>query len=275
MKQRIDTPEETKSLPVQAEQLPADEIKQLAQKLLKTRGGQARLISRLGNIYATAIGKDFMVLFSPGGWGNTPWEDVQDWEKSIVHGVVGVLGKLGYSYGLTQYLRGGKPRLGHMMDIARDIRFFTTGVSPRAEIMAEELKFLAGRLPQVKIILVGASQGAAFNNSVMKKLGGQDRIFSIELGTFFPYMKRRVLTERTLAVDSNGIMPDPMCQRDLWVGTRAYIAAIRRYFKQRAQGERIRFNRCINTPGHEYRWDFPAVKPNITRFLTTQFGEKS
>ncbi|MDP2918983.1 MAG: hypothetical protein Q8O43_02030 [Dehalococcoidia bacterium] len=274
MKQRTETPEKVTPVPEETEPVPLREIERLAEKLFKNRQKRRQVVDRLRGIYEQALGKDILVVFSPGGWGNTPWDDVQDWEQSIVYGVLPVLEKLGYRYGMAQYLRGGKPRLAHMIDMLRDIRFFTTGVSPRSVTAAEELKFLVANLPAVKLILVGASQGAAFNNAVMQKLGKQDHIFSIELGTFFPYMKWRALTDRTLAVDSNGIVRDPMCQRDLWVGTRAYLAAIGRYFKRRARGECIRFTRCINTPGHEYRWEYPAVSESITRFLTARFGVK-
>jgi hypothetical protein len=87
-------------------------------------------------------------------------------------------------------------------------------------------------------------------------------------------MRRRQLTTRNLAIDSNGLMRDPMCHRDLWKGTKAYFIAFVRWFKYKAQGNPQKFTNCINTPGHEYQWEYPEVHGRITEFLTAVFGEK-
>jgi hypothetical protein len=244
-----------------------------AKRLTGDPQARIRLITQLHNMYAGALQKEFLVIHSPGGWGNSPWEEVQDWEKSIVTGVTSTLLNIGHNYYVTQYLRGGKTK-GHFLDILRDVRFFNSGVSHRAEVLAEGLKLITKYLPEKNIILVGASQGAAFDNATMQDLGHLSHVYSIELGTFFPYMKRRKLTERTLAIDSNGLMRDPICNRDLLAGLRAYMGAFGRWSKLRAMGKRVKFTRCINTPGHEYRWEFPAVHTNITKFLVEKFATK-
>ena len=153
-------------------------------------------------------------------------------------------------------------------------RFFIFGTSYRAQVLAEELKFLTVNLPKLRIILVGASQGAAFDNMVMIKLGETNSVFSLELGTFFAHMRRRRLTKQNLAIDSNGLMKDPMCHRDLWKGTKSYFMAFVKWFKYKAQGTPMKFTQCINTPGHEYQWEYPEVHGRITEFLTAVFGEK-
>lgn len=110
-------------------------------------------------------------------------------EKSIVTGVTATLEKLGYSYSVVQYFRSGNGWLRHMMDTPKEARFFFSGASPRAKVMAEELRLVLKYLPNLRIILAGASQGAAFDNAAMRKLGKHDRIFSVELGTFFPMFR--------------------------------------------------------------------------------------
>jgi hypothetical protein len=105
-------------------------------------------------------------------------------------------------------------------------------------------------------------------------MGADERVYSIELGTFFAHMRRRQLTKRNLAIDNNGFMKDPMCQRDLWQGTKSYFKAFVRWFNYKIQGKPVKFTNCINTPGHEYQWEFPEVKGRITRFLRDSFGEK-
>ena len=227
----------------------------------------------LQEMYSAARNKDVLVIHSPGGWGNAHWEDIQGWEKSIVTGVTAALEKLGYSQTIKGYLRCGDALWGGR-SWYKEAKYFLFGTNYRAQVLAEEIKFLTVNLPKLRIILVGASQGAAFNNTVMVHLGNVERVYSIELGTFFAHMRRRQLTTRNLAIDSNGLMSDPMCHRDLWKGTKAYFMAFVRWFKYKAQGNPQKFTNCINTPGHEYQWEYPEVHGRITDFLTTAFGEK-
>lgn len=249
-------------------------IEQLAGRLFpRQRKKREQLAAQLLEMYTQACDKDFLVIHSPGGWGNAHWQDVSDWEKSIVTGVTATLEKLGYSFIMEQYFRSGDVLWGPK-SVFREAQFFLWGASYRAEVLVEELKFIVHNLPKVKVVLVGASQGAAFNNTAMMNIDNPERIYSIELGTFFPHMPRRKITERTLAIDSNGLMNDPMCHRDLRVATKAYLGAFYRWFKYRAIGKPMKFTHCINTPGHEYRWEYPAICGRITEFLTTKFGEK-
>jgi hypothetical protein len=276
LKQHIKTSSPVHSLSAENGKTLKEEINGLAQRLFpKSPVKREKMAARVWEMYTNASGKDFLAIHSPGGWGNTQWEGLLDWEKSIVTGVTSTLEKMGYIYIMMQYFRSGDSWWAHMSDIFKEARFFLTGVSYRAEVMAEELKFLIQHLPGLKVILVGASQGAAFNNAVMILLGNTERIYSLELGTFFPHMPRRVITDRTLVIDSNGLMPDPICHRDLWAGTKAYIRGTYRWFKYRIQGHPVKYTHCTNTPGHEYKWEYPAVHSNITEFLTARFGVKS
>ena len=116
--------------------------------------------------------------------------------------------------------------------------------------MAAELTFIARHLPALNIIMLGASQGAAFGNAVMRRINGLPNVYSIELGLIFPHMKRRIVTGRTLAVDSNGQVPDPIVNLNLKVALTAYcyralpLAAIQTGGKSRKI-----VSYCINAPG--------------------------
>ena len=58
--------------------------------------------------------------------------------------------------------------------------------------------------------MVGVSQGAGFSNAVMRQLGDGHRVYSIELGTMFVHVPRRLCNDHTLAIDSNGIVARPV-----------------------------------------------------------------
>ncbi|MFC2035037.1 hypothetical protein ACFLUJ_02820 [Chloroflexota bacterium] len=231
----------------------------------------AEFTNRLRDIYARAQGRDFLLIHNPGGWGCTPLEHLLRWERSIVEGVSANIERLGYSWLLTQYFRSSTSWHAHLQSVPEEARYFLKGESFKAMVMAAELKLISKHINNLKILLIGASQGAAFSNSVMRHLGEFHQIYSIELGLFFPHMSRRVITERTLAIDSNGTMPDPMVHRDLIAGSKAYITAPFRWIKYKLQGKAEKFTYCINAPGHNYSWEYPEVQRQIIDFLETNF----
>ena len=250
-----------------------EEVNDIAKQLF---GGNVEkrigFVDRLRETYRKAQGNDFLLIHNPGGWGGTRLEQLLKWERSVVEGIRGTIEHLGYSYLLTQYFRGGRSWWAHARDIIKEARFFLTGESTQAAIAAAEFKFIAEHSNNLKVLLIGASQGAAFSNAVMRHLNGVNQVYSIEMGTFFPHVPRRVITDRTLALDNNGLMPDPMCHRNLLAGFEAYITAPFRWVKYRRQGNPQKFTYCINAPGHDYSWEYPEVRGKITDFLTTNFG---
>ncbi len=252
-----------------------EEASRLAQQLfgndIKKR---TSFTNRLLDICTRAQGKDFLLIHNPGGFGSTLVEHLLQWERSILEGVTATIERLGYSCLLTQYFRCGHSWWAHMMDMKEQIGFFFKGKSSQANILAAELKFITRHLDTLKVLLIGVSQGAAFSNAVMRRLNGPHQVYSIELGLFFPHLSRRVVTERTLAIDSNGIMPDPMTHRNLKAGFKAYVAAPFKWTKYRLQGKPEKFTHCINTPGHEYDWSYPEVQRQIIDFLEVNFGTK-
>jgi hypothetical protein len=251
------------------------EANQLAQQLFGSHNKKCtRFASRLLDMCTKAQDKDFLLIHNPGGWGSTPLEHCLEWERSIVEGVKFTIERLGYSSFVTQHFRGGRSWWAHLWDLREQLRFFFKGRSTRTKILAAELKFITRHRDSLRVILVGASQGAAFGNTVMRQLDGLRRVYSIELGIVFAHMSRRVITERTLAIDSNGVVPDPMAHRDLSEGLKAYVTAPFRWLKYLLQRKPRKLSDCINVPGHEYNWEYPEVRKKIENFLETRFGVK-
>lgn len=231
----------------------------------------AGFTNRLMDIYAKTKGKDFLIIHNPGGWGTTHLQNLLQWERSHVEGVSATIEKLGYTRFLMQYFRTNSGWREIMRDIREQTRFFTT----KANTMAAELRFLIRHLKDLRVIMIGVSQGAAFSNAVLQHLHSLDRIFSIELGMPFPYKSRRVITENTLALDSNGLMPDALMEWDVPTIARTYLLAPFRWLKYKLQGKQIKFTYCINVPGHDYNWDYPEVQRQVEEFLNLNFGTKS
>jgi hypothetical protein len=249
-----------------------EEAYQLARKLfgndtVKSTGFTSRLL----DMYEMAEKSNFLLIHNPGGWGSTRIDNLLQWERSIVEGVDRTIKKLGYSGSLVQYFRSATGWKAVMNDIREQTRFFAN----KARIMAAEMKFITYHLTDLRIVMIGVSQGAAFSNAVLQEMNGQERIYSIELGTPFFYKSRRVVTERTLTLDNNGLMPDSLMEWNVPVILKTYLGAPFRWTRYKLQGKNVKFTYCINVPGHDYNWDYPEVQRQIEEFLQEKFGRKS
>lgn len=248
------------------------EAKQLAEQLFESDSQKCACFTNwLLDICASVKDKDILLIHNPGGWGMTHLENLLQWERSIVEGVSATIETLGYNWFLTQYFRTNNGWRAIMGDIKEQYRFFAS----KAKIMAAGLGFITGHFSTLQVIMIGVSQGAAFNNAVLQYLGGHDRVSSIELGIPFPYKSKRVLTEKTLALDSNGLMPDALMEWDVPTIIKTYASAPFRWLIYRLQGKRVKFTYCINVPGHDYNWDHPEVQRQIEEFLNLNFGLKN
>lgn len=253
-----------------------EKVDRLAQQLFGDNIKKcARFTKRLVDICTSTKGKDILLIHNPGGYGGTPMENLLEWERSVIEGISATLDQMGCSWLLTQYFRSGSTFWPQMVDLKEQTVFFFTGRSSKTAALTAELKFISEHVDNLIIILIGASQGAAFSNAVMRQMGEPNQIYSIELGIFFPHMSRRVITERTLAIDNNGVMPDPMSHRNLKVGFMVYVTAPFRWIKYRMQGKPRKFTYCINAPGHDYNWEYPEVQRRITDFLKNNFSATS
>lgn len=248
-----------------------EEANHLAEQLfgddIKKRTGFA---SRLIDICSRASGKDFLLIHNPGGWGSTNLEGLLQWERSILEGVSTNIEKLGYNCLFMQYFRSNHGWRAVLEDIGEQTRFFIS----KSKIMAAELEFVTRHFDNLQVVMIGVSQGGAFSNAVLQRLNGLDRIASIELGIPFYYKSRRVITERTLALDGNGQMPDDLMEFNVPVIIITYFTAPFRWIKYRLQGKRIKYTYCINVPGHDYNWEYPEVREKIENFIKTTFGNK-
>jgi pimeloyl-ACP methyl ester carboxylesterase len=224
------------------------------------------------DFYEQAEGKDFLVIHNPGGWGSSRLDRCLEWEKSIVEGVGSAIARLGYSAALTQYFRTRDTQWAHFLDVMEQVRIFFKGRYSQARVLAAQLAFIMRHVDRVRIIMVGVSQGAGFSNAVMRQLGDGHRVYSIELGTMFIQVPRRLCTDHTLVIDNNGIEPDPFVRRDLWAGTRAYAVAPLRWMKYRMLGKPQRFTHCVVMRGHDYSWEYTGVRQQIETFLGARFG---
>ena len=242
----------------------------LAQQLFGDDEAGSEFANHVLDICAKLKDKDFLIVHNPGGWGHARLDQCLEWERSIVYGIKAVIEEMGHSLFLTQYFRSGTGWPEQMRDLREQFRLFAS----KASLMAAWLQFIMTHINTIKVILVGISQGAAFSSAVMRQLGGRYPVCSIELGFPFQYKSWRVITERTLVVEGNGVRPDALVQGNLWVGARILMAAPFKWIWYRLRGRKVAFAHCVNAPGHEYDWDNPEIERRIRGFLEANFGAK-
>ena len=244
-----------------------EEAYRLAEQLFGSEEAGGDFANQLIDICTRARGKDFLIVHNPGGWGHARLEQCLEWERGIVSGIKDTIEEMGHSLLLTQYFRSGTGWCEKMRDLREQFRFFAF----KANLMAAWLRFIMTHINAIKVILVGISQGAAFSSAVMRQLGVRYPVYSIELGFPFQYKSWRVITERTLVVEGNGIRPDALVQGNLWVGARIIMAAPFKWMWYRIRGKRVMFAHCVTAPGHEYDWTNPEIERPIKGFLKTNF----
>ncbi len=249
-----------------------EEARYLSQQLFgKESPKSIDFTDRLLDIYNKAQGKDFLLIHTSGGWGSAGAGHCLQWERSLVAGINATIEKLGYTPLLIQYFRTGLGWQEKIQDAKEQFQFFPV----KATLMAAKLKFLTQHTNTLKIILIGVSQGAAFGNAVMQCLANLNQVYSIEVGMPFYYNSRRVTTERTSVLDSNGVMPDAIVQRNPIGGLKAYLIGPVKWLIYQLQGRPERFAQCINAPGHDYDWKYPKVRQQIENFLEVNFGSNT
>jgi len=219
-----------------------------------------KFVNNLLQVYSQAAGRDFLLIFNSGGLGGN--EIGPEW-GSILDGIEEELGKLGYTTLLAIYVRTADGLWDILNEIRETIHSYPTKTKP----LAYEIDFLTEHLESINVILMGESSGGIFSNEVMKLLDANPRVYSIQTGIPFAY--HSLVSDRSLVINDNGIIPDTLTRCDLWAIFRANLGRVPTY---RPEEGHLFF--YIRAPGHIYTWDHPGVRSQITSFLREHFASE-
>lgn len=222
-------------------------------------------VNQLLATYTEAKDKDFVVIFNSGGWGWNLLESSPGW-RSIFAGIASELDNLGYTSLLLDYRRTGGT-LRAMVDEGVEMAAFYPS---KAKDLAYRVEFLTKHLPDLKVIVTGESDGSVLSDSVMNNLRDNSQVYSIQTGPPFWYKPLRL--ERTLVLDDNGRTPDTFSQGNvlsmIWASLLDLLGIPQ---PEEKSGRVMNF---LLAPGHDYRWHYPNVYSEITKFLEEHFGFK-
>lgn len=211
-------------------------------------------------LYREAEDVDVVVIVNSGGWGWSPITDSN--EKGLAPGIDEILRELGNSTLWIDYYRTEHSFYGAMGEF-----MMAFGTYPqRAQELAARTEFLTDHLPDLKVILLGISNGCTICSGAMPILKENGQVYSIQLGP--PFWNDTSDMERVLLLRSNGTIPDSFSNGYILTIIRANLEAAFGISQEYA-GNILLY---IGAPGHDYDWEYEELQSRVTEFLTEYFS---
>jgi hypothetical protein len=210
--------------------------------------------------YKKSIDKDFLIIFSAGGWGSKTLGESAHW-ISIISGMQSQFEKCGYKTGVMCYQRTQDDIRGQLYELKEMV----TGYIEKADDFAGCVNFVTDHNPKLRVILAGESTGTMICDSAMNLLKDNQNVYSIQTGS--PFWQKNTIRERTLVVNDNGVVPDAFAKGDLFAVVRSSLNSL--IFGEEEEGDILLI---FSAPGHQYWWQNPGVCSEINKFLSANFG---
>lgn len=213
--------------------------------------------------YAEAKDHDFVLVFNSGGWGWNLLEESPGW-WGILEGIDAELATWNYSSVELDYLRATPDFKGRLDEFWEAL----IGYRSKAEVLAARTEFLTDHLPDIRVILAGESTGAVIIDSAMVIMGDNPRVYSIQAGP--PFWHETITKERSLIMMGNGVSVDTLSYGngfDFILGCYEKWFGVLKPTADYGTGPHI-----VVAPGHDYWWQYPVVRSQITEFLRENFA---
>jgi hypothetical protein len=213
--------------------------------------------------YAAAEEHDFVIVFNSGGWGWNLLEDSPGWQATF-EGIDAELANWNYTSLQLDYLRATSEFSSQLEEFWQML----IGYPSKAEVLAARTQFLTDHLPDINVILVGESTGAVIIDGAMVLMGDNPRVYSIQAGP--PFWHTTVNTERSLIMIGNGIEVDTLSQGS---GFDYILGCYKKWFGIIKPVSHYGTEpHIVVAPGHDYWWQYPEVRSQITQFLIDNFA---
>jgi hypothetical protein len=238
---------------------------------------QEQFVTEVLDLYNRIKDSDMVIFCNSGGWGNKPLSsDYQG--QSWLAGIEAKLTELGYKPCIVDDIRTGDGLLEHILEFKEDLTHYQS----KAKVLAAKIDFLTQHIANLKVIITGQSNGAAFAAEVANRLKDNSRVYSIQVGIPFWHGAHKV--NNSLVIDNSGVGSDALTQRDLltiikgnwgklFILNHAPAFTPVDWFISRTVLilTSYNFGLGLEAPGHEYMWEYPGVGPVIEAFLVKNF----
>ena len=118
--------------------------------------------------------------------------------------------------------------------------------------------------------MIGESTGTIISDKVMGILADNPRVYSIQTGP--PFWHKTEGRARTLVLTNNGLTPDTFSQGDIFTMVSISLEDLLGFSRSRDMSGNVLY--YVGAPGHDYRWQYPSVYDQITRFIHSNFSVK-
>ena len=198
--------------------------------------------------YSETEDKDFVIFFNSGGVGWNLLETSVGW-YSIFEGINQELNDLGYSSLSLDYLRTVRSGEGFLDEVMNMITLYPS----KTKQLANRVEFLTNYNPNVRVILIGESNGTVLCDRVLNILKDNSQVYSIQTGP--PFWYKDTVLDRRLVLKSSGIIPDSFSEGDIFTMVGTTLEELLGFPRQ--QGESGDILIYVGAPGHDYWWEYP------------------
>ena len=212
------------------------------------------------DILAEAEKSDILIIFNPGGWGDTSYEKAKDLSP-IIEEMKGAIKGWGYESVVVPYIRSRDDILGRISEIKEMFRSFNNSSAD----LAKKIEYVAEKMPDKKIVLTGLSNGAAFVNETYKKISdkAKESIYCIVLGP--PFWASNASGSNVLVLDNKG--KDSLAKGDIKTLLSDAFRGPFKWLSSLISGKELALSEAFTASGHIYSWPSPDVGPEIVSFL--------
>jgi len=211
-------------------------------------------------------GHDVVIVYSSGGWGKTPMDEALEREGwgEIVTDIMSKLTEWERDPQIIEHMRTGETVAEKVDEIKETLAEYPF----KSQVLAKKIEFLTQVNPHTMFIITGVSQGAAYNNAVMRLLASNKLVYSIEIAK--PFYSQDFEGERMLFIKNDDICPDSVVEGNITQLATAFVSGL---FKWTMGGCSDGLGGYIQPSGHDYEGALVVVKAQIADFLWENFGE--
>jgi hypothetical protein len=225
-----------------------------------------KVVKELVGSYLDALSADIVIFFNSGGMGWNYVYQTPGWE-SILNGIVDEIETLGYHPLLLNYSRTSRDFWSNIKEVIEAATRYTKKVIG----MEKRVQFLNDHLPNLQFIIAGESTGSVISEEAMKYFRDNPNVYTIQTGC--PFWYKTTDQPRTLRIMSNGYGIDTFSYGNLpsmvWCTFKGWFGL------ESPEENAGNVLKSLRAPGHDYTWDYDAIRSDIVGFLETNFPKKN
>lgn len=199
-----------------------------------------------------------LIIFNSGGWGNTPFEQAEDFFK-VLRGIKTVLNKLGWEAIIISYGRTGNNFLGRIFGLKEVLYSFKS----QSKKLTQKINIFLKNNPESRVLTTGLSLGADFVGETMKIIGeNSPKVLAIKVGN--PFWGSAQKSKNILElVNEKDILATGNYKDLLGIS----IKGVARWVSAKIKNKKLSLSMAIQAPGHKYDWKSPRFRKKIISFL--------